>query len=99
MSKSKKHRKPKKKQKTIKQLPKEMIPEVEKDITKVLGLIDEIGKIDFWSDDSNKVADQIIEKAKKVESNIKSKYKNHLDEDELKSRIPKDYLDHLDTKK
>jgi len=99
MSKSKKHRRPKNKKKNPKQLPKEMIPEVEKDITKVLGLIDEISKIDFWSDDSDKVADQIIEKAKNVESDIKTKYKNHLDEDELNARIPKDYKDYLDTKK
>ena len=76
-----------------------MIPEVEKDITKVLGLINEISKIDFWAEDSDKFADDLIQKAKKVESNIKTKYKGHFDEDELKSRIPKDYLDHLDTEK
>ena len=54
MSKSKKHRRYKKNKKKIKELPKKMIPEVEKDISTVLELIDDISKIDFWSDDSDK---------------------------------------------
>ena len=89
MSKSKKHRKKKK----VKQLSKKMIPEVEKDLAEVFGLIDEISKVDFWSDDSDKFADKLIKKAQKVETKIKTKYKGHFDEDEIKSKVPKDLLD------
>jgi hypothetical protein len=93
MSKSKKPRKKKK----IKQLPKEMIPEVEKDLVEVFSLIDEIGKVDFWNDTSEIFADKLIKKAQKVETKIKTKYKGHFDENELNKRTPKDFLDNLDT--
>ena len=99
MSKSKKHRRYKKNKKKIKELPKKMIPEVEKDISTVLELIYDISKIDFWSDDRDKIADQLMQKAKKVESKIKTKYKDHFDEKDLESKIPKEYRDYLDTKK
>ena len=45
-----------------------------------------------WSDD------KLIKKAQKVESNIKEKYKDHYDEDDLKSKLPKGYEDYLDSK-
>jgi hypothetical protein len=96
MSKSKKHRKPKKKKKVIKELSKGMIPEVEKDLKDVFKLIDEISKVDFWNDSGDKFADELIEKARKVESKIKTKYKDHFDEEEIKSKIPKEYLDNVD---
>ena len=50
-------------------------------------------------DYSDKIADQLMQKAKKVESKIKTKYKDHFDEKDLDSKIPKEYRDYLDTKK
>lgn len=97
MSKSKKHRKHKKKKKVIKEFSKEMIPEVEKDLSEVFKLIDEISKVDFWDDSGDKFADELIKKAQKVESKIKVKYKGHFNEEEIKSKIPKEYTDNLDT--
>tara|TARA_B110000240_G_scaffold96982_1_gene109798 strand:+ start:376 stop:681 length:306 start_codon:yes stop_codon:yes gene_type:complete len=99
MSKSKKPRKSKKKnpKKSIKEITRDMIPGVEKDLEEVFALVDEIGTIDFWSDEGNKSADILLEKAKNIELKIKTKYEGHFDEDEVNSKIPKEYRDHLDS--
>ena len=100
MSKSKKRRRPKNKKKTaVKEFKKEMIPEVEKDLESLFGLIDEMGKIDFFDENSDNFADNLLKKSKKLESQIKNKYKGHFDEDEIKRKIPKEYKDHLDSEK
>ena len=91
-----KSKKPRKKRQ-VKPLSKEMIPEVEKDLASVFGLIEELSKVDFWNDNSESFADKLIKKAQKVESNIKEKYKDHYDEDDLKSKLPKGYEDYLDS--
>jgi len=97
MSKSKKPRKRKNKKKPIKEITKKMIPGVEKDLEDVFALVDEIGKIDFWSDEGDKFADVLLEKAKNMETKIKTKYKGHFDEEEVMSKLPKEYGDHLDS--
>ena len=99
MSKSKKHRRPKKKKKQVKPISKEMIPQVEKDLEEVFSLIDEIGKVDFWAEDSDKFAENLIKKSQTLESKIKSKYKGHFNEDELKEKLPKEWRNHLDSEK
>ena len=93
-----KSKKPRKK-KQIKPISKKMIPEIEKDLESVLGLIGELSKVDFWNDNSESFADKLVKKAKKVEDNIKEKYKDHLDEDELNKNIPKEYRDYRDSNK
>ncbi|MBT3546229.1 MAG: hypothetical protein HN487_00835 [Flavobacterium sp.] len=98
MSKSKKRRRPKNKKKpVVKEFKKEMIPEVEKDLESLFGIIDEMGKIDFFNKNSDKFADNLLKKSRKLESQIKNKYKGHFNEDEIRSKVPKEYRDHLDS--
>ena len=65
-----KSKKPRKK-KQIKPISKKMIPEIEKDLESVLGLIGELSKVDFWNDNSESFADKLVKKAKKVEDKRK----------------------------
>tara|TARA_R100000908_G_C3672171_1_gene94571 strand:- start:81 stop:374 length:294 start_codon:yes stop_codon:yes gene_type:complete len=95
MSKSRKRKKNNKKK--IKPISKEMIPQVEKDLEEVFSLIDEIGKVDFWAEDSDKFANNLIKKSQKLESKIKNKYKGHFDENEVKEKLPKEWKNHLDS--
>ena len=76
-----------------------MIPEVEKDLENIFSMIDEISKIDFWDNNSENHADKLIKKARKIENNIKQKYKGHFDEKEIESKTPEDLKDYLDSKK